>query len=144
MLLSGGKHRLWIPYSLGSDIRVPLHIPTLLSDARVAEALTHKLGSIDIYSNSWGPEDTGMEIQGPGPQTSAALEKGIKEVFYRVIRAFTTITHAPIVADSTKHHHCDHYLHFRWHFYWESGLSAIAFVQQYMKDERRHLVGFLL
>ena len=55
----------------------------------MAAALTHKLGSIDVYANSWGPKDKGMEIQGPGLQTSAALEKGIKEVFYRVIRAFT-------------------------------------------------------
>ena len=28
------------------------------------------------------------QIEGPGPLTSAALEKGIKQVFYRVIGAF--------------------------------------------------------
>ena len=51
--------------------------------------MTHKLGSIDIYSNSWGLDDMGRKIGVAGPLTSAALEKGIKKVFYQVIRAFT-------------------------------------------------------
>ena len=59
------------------------------TDATESEALVHKLESIDIYSNSWGPGDMAWQIEGPGPLTSAALEKGIREVFYRVVRAFT-------------------------------------------------------
>ena len=59
------------------------------TDATESAALVHKLEIIGIYSNSWGPEDSAWIIEGPGPLTSAALEKGIKEVSYRVIRAFT-------------------------------------------------------
>lgn len=58
------------------------------TDATESAALVHKLKSIDIYSNSWGPGDMAWQIEGPGPLTSAALEKGIKQVFYRVIGAF--------------------------------------------------------
>ncbi|XP_066023713.1 furin-like protease kpc-1 isoform X2 [Pocillopora verrucosa] len=54
-------------------------IPTSLSDKRVAAVLTHELGSIDIYSNSWEPLNEGWKIQGLGPLISTALEKGIKE-----------------------------------------------------------------
>ena len=77
-----------LPYSLLLDIRF-LDDENDATDATESAALVHKLESIDIYSNSWGPEDSAWQIKGPGPLTSAALEKGIKEVFYRVIRAFT-------------------------------------------------------
>ena len=76
------------PYSLLLGIRF-LDDENESTDATESAALVHKLESIDIYSNSWGPADSASEIEGPGPLTSAALEKGIKEVFYRVIRAFT-------------------------------------------------------
>ncbi|RMX55348.1 hypothetical protein pdam_00021239 [Pocillopora damicornis] len=49
------------------------------TDATESAALVHKLEIIGIYSNSWGPEDSARIIEGPGPLTSAALEKGIKE-----------------------------------------------------------------
>ena len=51
------------------------------TDATESAALVHKLENIDIYSNSWGPGDMAWQIEGPRPLTSAALEKGIKEVF---------------------------------------------------------------
>ena len=72
-----------------SGIRRPFHKSTSSLDEIRAAALTHKLESIDIYSNSWGSLDTGWHIGVLGPLTSAALEKGIKKVFYQVIRAFT-------------------------------------------------------
>lgn len=49
------------------------------TDATESAALVHKLESIDIYSNSWGPGDMAWQIEGPGPLTSAALEKGIQK-----------------------------------------------------------------
>ena len=108
MLLSWGKYRLWIPYSLTSGIRLfdnrdkltnateseayslvsGIHIvrdiPTS-PDKRVAAVLTNKLGSIDIYSNSWELLNDGWNIQGLGPLISTALEKGIKEVLNNII-----------------------------------------------------------
>ena len=88
MLLAWRKHRLWIPYSLVSGIRL-FDDNIKSTDATESAALVHKLESIDIYSNSWGPGDMAWQIEGPGPLTSAALEKGIQKVFYQVIRAFT-------------------------------------------------------
>ncbi|XP_022786312.1 proprotein convertase subtilisin/kexin type 6-like [Stylophora pistillata] len=46
------------------------------NDASESKALVHKLQSVDIYSNSWGPGDVGWEVKGPGPLTSKALEIG--------------------------------------------------------------------
>ena len=43
-------------------------------------ALGHLLQEIDIYSNSWGPTDNGVLIDGPGPLTRAVLETGVREV----------------------------------------------------------------
>ena len=77
-----------LPYSLLLDIRF-VNDENESTDATESAALVHKLESIDIYSNSWGPDDSAWHIEGPGPLASAALEKGTKEVFYRVIRAFT-------------------------------------------------------
>ena len=77
-----------LPYSLLLDIRF-LDDENDATDATESAALVHKLESIDIYSNSWGPGDMAWQIEGPGPLTSAALEKGIQKVFYQVIRAFT-------------------------------------------------------
>ena len=43
-------------------------------DWEEAEALQYRNDIVDIYSNSWGPYDDGIHIQGPGPLTLAALE----------------------------------------------------------------------
>ncbi len=49
-------------------------------DSTEARALGHRNQLIDIYSNSWGPRDDGMTIEGPGPLTSAVLQHGITHV----------------------------------------------------------------
>ena len=43
-----------------------------------AIAFNHKL--IDIYSSSWGPNDDGKTVEGPGTLASEAFVKGISEV----------------------------------------------------------------
>lgn len=50
-----------------------------VTDYQEALALNHRLGEIDIYNNSWGPEDGGTSLDGPGPLTVAALEKGVTQ-----------------------------------------------------------------
>jgi len=47
------------------------------TDANEADALTRNYNLIDIYSNSWGPWDDGMRLEGPGPLTEDALEDGV-------------------------------------------------------------------
>ena len=47
------------------------------SDSTGADALSYHNGGIDIYSNSWGPFDSGNILDGPGPITIAAIEDSI-------------------------------------------------------------------
>ena len=47
------------------------------SDSTAADALSHHNGEIDIYSNSWGPFDSGDILDGPGPITVAAMEDSV-------------------------------------------------------------------
>lgn len=58
------------------------------TDATEASALVHELGSVDIYSNSWGPGNWGIEIEGPGPLTTAALKHGVEKVQFNTIIYF--------------------------------------------------------
>ena len=53
------------------------------TDAGRASALSHELDKIDIYSNSWGPGDNAVEVEGPETLTERAIELGIKQVIHR-------------------------------------------------------------
>jgi len=48
-----------------------------ITDAVEARSLSLNPGSIDIYSASWGPDDDGRTVDGPGPLTRRALEEGV-------------------------------------------------------------------
>ena len=39
---------------------------------------------MDIYSNSWGPRDDGVTIDGPGYFTRMALQSGVNEVCIQI------------------------------------------------------------
>lgn len=43
------------------------------NDALEAQALSYKRDITDIYSNSWGPFDDGVTLEGPGPLLTAAF-----------------------------------------------------------------------
>lgn len=45
-----------------------------VTDAQEAEAMAYRNDIIQVKSNSWGPNDTGNILEGPGPLTIAALE----------------------------------------------------------------------
>jgi len=47
------------------------------SDSTSADALSFDHDDIDIYSNSWGPFDSGNILEGPGPITIAAIEDSV-------------------------------------------------------------------
>lgn len=46
------------------------------SDVNESLALSHNSEDIAIYSNSWGPVDDGMRLEGPGPLTLEAIRHG--------------------------------------------------------------------
>ena len=51
------------------------------SDINEALSLSFRRDIVDIYSNSWGPSDSGTRVDGPGALTAQALEMGAREVF---------------------------------------------------------------
>ena len=51
------------------------------TDVTESKALVHEIGSVDIYSNSWGPGDMAWQVEGPGHLTTEALKIGITQVW---------------------------------------------------------------
>ena len=50
-----------------------------ISDTIEALALSFALDKVDIFSSSWGPNDDGATVEGPGKLASEALRKGVTE-----------------------------------------------------------------
>ena len=53
----------------------------VVTDRLEAHALSFNIDHIDIMSASWGPNDDGSTVEGPGTLARAAFEHGIKQVF---------------------------------------------------------------
>ncbi|XP_061555258.1 proprotein convertase subtilisin/kexin type 5-like [Phycodurus eques] len=49
-----------------------------VTDTAEAQALSFKPQHVDIYLASWGPDDDGATVDGPGPLTRLALQNGIQ------------------------------------------------------------------
>ena len=50
------------------------------TDKDEAKALRFNRDHIDIYSNSWGPSDKGIEVVGPGHLTQETLKEDAEKV----------------------------------------------------------------
>lgn len=62
-----------------------------ITDRVEAESLNFNQNYIDIYSGSWGPDDTGHIYEGPGRMASEAFHKGATTVCASVaIRLYST------------------------------------------------------
>lgn len=62
--------------AFGSKISGLRLISDSIRDADEAKALTYYYDRQHIFSNSWGPSDDGMSIEGPGSLTKRALVEG--------------------------------------------------------------------
>ena len=62
-----------------------------ITDLVESQSIRHAQDYIDIYSISWGPEDDGVTLDGPGRLTKQALELGAKKVrsFCKLINTCT-------------------------------------------------------
>ncbi|CAH8587632.1 unnamed protein product [Heterobilharzia americana] len=49
-----------------------------VTDAMESRSLSHQLQHIDVYSASWGPEDDGKTVDGPGKLAQMAFRNGIQ------------------------------------------------------------------
>ena len=70
---------------VGNSFHISIHTGILLiafgqTDVTEAKALGYRDDVIQIYSNSWGPQDTGFRVEGPGYLTKRALAAGVQEV----------------------------------------------------------------
>ena len=54
-----------------------------LTDAMKAKGLGYRQDYVDIYSNSWGPEDNGFEVAEVGVLTEEVIRRGASEVSLR-------------------------------------------------------------
>ena len=52
-----------------------------VTDAVEARSLSHKPQHVDIYSASWGPDDDGKTVDGPGKLAKKAFCEGVTKVF---------------------------------------------------------------
>ena len=68
------------------------------TDMDEAEALAWENDVIDIYSNSWGPYDDGMQVSGPGDLLQMTLETSTQEVGL-VLNKSTSNTSNEILCD---------------------------------------------
>lgn len=64
-----------------------------VNDAVEARALGLNPDHIDIYSASWGPEDDGKTVDGPGPLARRAFIYGVTSV--SCLRCNSLILHLP-------------------------------------------------
>lgn len=55
-----------------------------VTDHLEASAIAFNHTYVDVYSASWGPNDDGKTVEGPGPLAMKAFEKGITEVCLHV------------------------------------------------------------
>ena len=51
-----------------------------VTDTVEAKSLSHNPNHIDIYSSSWGPDDNGRTVDGPGPKAKQAFIDGTTNV----------------------------------------------------------------
>jgi len=56
-------------------------------DAVEAKSLSLNPQHIDIYSSSWGPDDDGRTVDGPGPLARKAFLNGIAHVCESVLES---------------------------------------------------------
>ncbi len=61
-----------------------------VSDSIEAASLSFNPGHINIYSSSWGPDDNGQVVDGPGMLTRQALLDGVTKVkhFFKALIFF--------------------------------------------------------
>ena len=68
-----------------------------LTDAIKAKGLGFRQDYVDIYSNSWGPEDNGHKVAEIGVMTEKVIRKGAMEVLIIIIIILIIIIYSFIV-----------------------------------------------
>lgn len=69
------------------------------SDADEARALSYASDHVDIYSSSWGPDDKGFTVAGPGYFTKLALRNGVEKVAFFFLTVYLAEFFSPLSLD---------------------------------------------
>lgn len=78
MAKDNGKCGVGVAYSARiGGIKVRLN---QITDLTEASALGYHNNHVDVYSNSWGPSDSGFVVSGPGSLTKMTLKNGALKV----------------------------------------------------------------
>lgn len=79
--MSWNRHNKVDCISLFISVSIGVRIigDSAITDSQEAQALSHYISNVDIYSNSWGPID-GYGFSEPGTMTKAALQAGTTTV----------------------------------------------------------------
>lgn len=72
---------MFLPLFLYQGIRM---LDGIVTDAIEASSIGFRPDHVDIYSASWGPNDDGKTVEGPGRLAQKAFEYGIKKVRYLI------------------------------------------------------------
>ena len=59
-----------------------------VTDLVESESLSFKPSHIDVYSSSWGPDDDGKTVDGPGHLAKKAFADGIEKVLWQDIKLY--------------------------------------------------------
>ena len=76
-LETSALHINWCLSPVSSGVKIDIEESL---DVTEAKALGHEQESVDVYSNSWGPKDNGLTVEGPGPLVSRVLQMGAETV----------------------------------------------------------------
>lgn len=57
-----------------------------VTDELEADAIAFNHKYVDVYSASWGPNDDGKTVEGPGVMATKAFEKGVFEVGILILK----------------------------------------------------------
>lgn len=60
----------------------------IVTDAIEASSIGFNPDHVDIYSASWGPNDDGKTVEGPGRLAQKAFEYGIQKVRNMLLKIF--------------------------------------------------------
>lgn len=73
--------KIYLEYNiLSAGIRM---LDGIVTDAIEASSIGFNPDHVDIYSASWGPNDDGKTVEGPGRLAQKAFEYGIQKVLYK-------------------------------------------------------------
>ena len=96
-----------------------------VTDAVEAQSLSLNPHHIDIYSASWGPDDDGRTVDGPGPLAWKAFQDGIHKVIWEFAFLIFIVLENLIAASNVDFFPSSYHSHLR------SAVISVTYDHQY-------------